>query len=57
MDLIDVESVRESPILQSFKTNLRKLDLSATLNNNNNCNVTFVPLEFYWFYTCKFLTA
>ena len=30
-------TVRESPSLQSFKRNLRKLDLSAILNNNDNC--------------------
>ena len=30
-------NIRESPGLQSFKRNLRKLDLSVILNNNDNC--------------------
>ena len=30
-------NIRESPSLQSFKRNLRNLDLSAILNNNDNC--------------------
>ena len=30
-------NIRESPSLQRFKRNLRKLDLSAILNENDNC--------------------